>query len=169
MRRGSILVLVLVFPLASGLITNVEVPEIEYGLGYEIIIDSKENQWTQSMWDDLEQYGIKEIERHDKELTKHALNLLTEFTDLELYGPSEIQNRSGVVSFNLQNVHSHDVAQIFDENGIALRAGHHCTQVLHERLGVPATVRLSLGIYNDYSEIDRMFSALDRAREIFLH
>ena len=58
MRRGSILVLVLIFPLASGLITNVEMPEIKQNLGYEIIIDSKENQWTQSMWDDLEQYGI---------------------------------------------------------------------------------------------------------------
>ncbi|MCH2283963.1 MAG: SufS family cysteine desulfurase [SAR324 cluster bacterium] len=117
----------------------------------------------------LEQYGIKEIERHDHELTEHALNQITEFPDLELYGPSEIQNRTGVVSFNLQNVHSHDVAQVLDESGIALRAGHHCTQVLHERLGVPATVRMSFGIYNDSSEIDRMFSALDRAREIFLH
>ena len=71
------------------------------------------------------------------------------------------------MSFNLQNVHSHDVAQVLDERGIALRAGHHCTQVLHERLGVPATVRMSFGIYNDSSEIDRMFSALDRARDIF--
>ena len=73
------------------------------------------------------------------------------------------------MSFNLQNVHSHDVAQILDESGIALRAGHHCTQVLHERLGVPATVRMSFGIYNDSYEIDRVFSALDRAREFFLH
>ena len=117
----------------------------------------------------LKQYGIKQIERHDNELTEHALNQLTEFPDLELYGPSEIQNRIGVVSFNLQNVHSHDVAQVLDESGIALRAGHHCTQVLHERLGVPATVRMSFGIYNDPSEIDRMFSALDQARTIFLH
>ena len=105
----------------------------------------------------------------NNELTEHALNQLTEFPDLELYGPSEIQNRTGVVSFNLQNVHSHDVAQVLDESGIALRAGHHCTQVLHERLGVTATVRMSFGIYNDPSEIDRMFSALDQARAIFLH
>ena len=97
---------------------------------------------------------------------KNQLNL---FPDLELYGPSEIQNRTGVISFNLKNVHSHDVAQVLDENGISLRAGHHCTQVLHKRLCVPATVRMSFGIYNDYSEIDRMFSALDHARDIFLH
>ena len=117
----------------------------------------------------LEKYGIKEIERHDNELTKHALNQLTEFPDLELYGPNEIKNRTGVLSFNLQNVHPHDVAQVLDEKGIALRAGHHCTQVLHQRLGVTATVRMSFGIYNNYSEIDRMISTLDQAREIFLH
>ncbi len=117
----------------------------------------------------LEKYGINEIERHDNELTKHAINQLTEFPDLELYGPNEIINRTGVISFNLQNVHPHDVAQVLDEGGIALRAGHHCTQVLHKRLGVPATVRMSFGIYNNYSEIDRMLSTLDQAREIFLH
>ena len=117
----------------------------------------------------LEKYGINEIERHDNELTKHAINQLTEFPDLELYGPNEIKNRTGVISFNLQNVHPHDVAQVLDEGGIALRAGHHCTQVLHKRLGVPATVRMSFGIYNNYSEIDRMLSTLDQAREIFLH
>ena len=117
----------------------------------------------------LEKYGIKEIERHDNELTKHALNQLTEFPDLELYGPNEIKNRTGVISFNLQNVHPHDVAQVLDESGIAVRAGHHCTQVLHKKLGVPATVRMSFGIYNNFSEIDRMLSTLDQAREIFLH
>ena len=117
----------------------------------------------------LEKYGINEIERHDNELTKHAINQLTEFPDLQLYGPNEINNRTGVISFNLQNVHPHDVAQVLDESGIALRGGHHCTQVLHKRLGVPATVRMSFGIYNNYSEIDRMLSTLDQAREIFLH
>ena len=117
----------------------------------------------------LEKYGINEIERHDNELTKHAINQLTEFPDLELYGPNEIKNRTGVISFNLQNVHPHDVAQVLDESGIALRAGHHCTQVLHKRLGVPATVRMSFGIYNNFSEIDRMLSTLDQARKIFLH
>ncbi len=117
----------------------------------------------------IEKYGVVEIEKHDIALTEHALNQLTKFPDLELYGPSEIDNRTGVVSFNLQNVHSHDVAQILDESGIALRAGHHCTQILHKKFGVSATVRMSFGIYNDYSEIDRMFSALDQVREIFLH
>ena len=61
------------------------------------------------------------------------------------------------------------VESSIDENGIAIRAGHHCTQVLHEKLGVTSTVRMSFGIYNDSSEIDRVFSALDKVREIFLH
>ena len=65
-------------------------------------------------------------------------------------------------------MHPHDVAQVLDENGIAVRAGHHCTQILHERLGVAASVRMSFAIYNEISEIDHLFSTLDRARDIFL-
>jgi cysteine desulfurase/selenocysteine lyase len=117
----------------------------------------------------IEQYGIQEIQRHEQELTVHSLKILSEFPDLEIYGPKDIHNRTGVVSFNLNNIHAHDVAQVLDERGIAVRAGHHCTQVLHERLGVPATIRMSFGLYNDTSEIDSLFKALDRAREIFLY
>jgi len=112
--------------------------------------------------------GIYEIQKHEKELTAHALNRFAEFSDLELYGPQDTCDRTGVLSFNLRNVHPHDVAQVLDESGIAVRAGHHCTQILHERLGVAASVRMSFGIYNEVSEIDHLFSTLDRARDIFL-
>jgi len=112
--------------------------------------------------------GIYEIHKHEKELTSHALNRFAEFSDLELYGPQDTCDRTGVLSFNLRNVHPHDVAQVLDESGIAVRAGHHCTQILHERLGVAASVRMSFGIYNEVSEIDHLFSTLDRARDIFL-
>ncbi|MEE3162481.1 MAG: cysteine desulfurase, partial [SAR324 cluster bacterium] len=112
--------------------------------------------------------GISEIQKHEKELTAHALNRFAEFSDLELYGPQDTCDRTGVLSFNLRNVHPHDVAQVLDESGIAVRAGHHCTQILHERLGVAASVRMSFGIYNEVSEINRLFSSLDRARDIFL-
>ena len=112
--------------------------------------------------------GIYEIQKHEKELTSHALNRFAEFSDLELYGPQDTCDRTGVLSFNLRNVHPHDVAQVLDESGIAVRAGHHCTQILHERLGVAASVRMSFGIYNEVSEIDHLFSTLDRARDIFL-
>jgi cysteine desulfurase/selenocysteine lyase len=112
--------------------------------------------------------GMPQIQKHEKELTNYTLIKFRDFADLELYGPMKITDRIGVLSFNLQNVHPHDVAQVLDEGGIAVRAGHHCTQILHKRLGVLASVRISFGIYNDVSEIDRLFSALDRAREIFL-
>ena len=116
----------------------------------------------------LSDVGLPEIQQHELELTTHALKRFAEFKDLELYGPPETIDRSGVLSFNLQNVHPHDVAQVLDESGIAVRAGHHCTQVLHKRLGIAASVRMSFGLYNEISEIDRIFSALDQARNIFL-
>jgi len=116
----------------------------------------------------LSNVGMQEIQQHELELTTHALKRFAEFKDLELYGPLETNSRSGVLSFNLRNVHPHDIAQVLDESGIAVRAGHHCTQVLHKRLGIAASVRMSVGIYNQISEIDRLFSALDQARDIFL-
>ena len=73
---------------------------------------------------------------HEEELVAHALNRLVEEPDVTVYGPSQASMRTGVVSFDLEGVHPHDVAQILDETGIAVRAGHHCAQVLHERLGV---------------------------------
>ena len=116
----------------------------------------------------LKQFSMPEIQQHELVLTTHALKRFAEFKDLELYGPPETIDRSGVLSFNLQNVHPHDVAQVLDESGISVRAGHHCTQVLHNRLGIAASVRMSFGLYNEISEIDRLISALDQARDLFL-
>ena len=73
-----------------------------------------------------------------------------------------------MLSFNLLNVHPHDVAQVLDESGISVRAGHHCTQVLHNRLGIAASVRMSFGLYNEIFEIDSLISALDQTRDLFL-
>ena len=98
----------------------------------------------------------------------HTLEKMQDFPDLELYGPADSTDRSGVLSFNLREVHAHDVAQVLDENGIAVRAGHHCTQILHERLGIAASVRMSFGLYNEVSEIDRLFSALEQVRNFFI-
>jgi len=112
--------------------------------------------------------GMLEIKKHEQDLTTHTLEKLQEFTDLELYGPADSTDRSGVLSFNLREVHPHDVAQVLDENGIAVRAGHHCTQILHERLGIAASVRMSFGLYNEEPEIDRLFSALEQVRKHFI-
>ena len=112
--------------------------------------------------------GMLEIKKHEQDLMTHTLEKLQEFPDLELYGPADSTDRSGVLSFNLREVHPHDVAQVLDENGIAVRAGHHCTQILHERLGVAASVRMSFGLYNEVPEIDRLFSALEQVRNFFI-
>ena len=116
----------------------------------------------------LSDIGMQEIQQHEIELTTHALKRFAEFNDLELYGPQDINSRSGVLSFNLRNVHPHDVAQVLDESGIGVRAGHHCTQVLHKRLGIVASVRMSFGLYNNTSEIDLLISELDRCRQLFI-
>ena len=112
--------------------------------------------------------GMLEIKKHEQDLMTHTLEKFQEFTDLELYGPADSTDRSGVLSFNLREVHPHDVAQVLDENGIAVRAGHHCTQILHERLGIAASVRMSFGLYNEVPEIDRLFSALEQVRKFFI-
>ena len=112
--------------------------------------------------------GMLEIKKHEQDLMTHTLEKLQEFPDLELYGPADSTDRSGVLSFNLREVHPHDVAQVLDENGIAVRAGHHCTQILHERLGIAASVRMSFGLYNEEPEIDRLFSALEQVRKFFI-
>jgi len=112
--------------------------------------------------------GMLEIKKHEQDLMIHTLEKLQEFSDLELYGLADSNDRCGVLSFNLREVHPHDVAQVLDENGIAVRAGHHCTQILHERLGIAASVRMSFGLYNGVSEIDRLFSALEQVRNFFI-
>ena len=112
--------------------------------------------------------GMLEIKKHEQDLITHTHEKLKEFPDLELYGPADSTDRSGVLSFNLREVHPHDVAQVLDENGIAVRAGHHCTQILHERLGIAASVRMSFGLYNEEPEIDRLFSALEQVRKFFI-
>ena len=112
--------------------------------------------------------GMLEIKKHEQDLMIHTLEKLQEFSDLELYGLADSNDRCGVLSFNLREVHPHDVAQVLDENGIAVRAGHHCTQILHERLGIAASVRMSFGLYNEVSEIDRLFSALEQVRNYFI-
>ena len=112
--------------------------------------------------------GMLEIKKHEQDLMTHTHEKLQEFPGLELYGPADSTDRSGVLSFNLREVHPHDVAQVLDENGIAVRAGHHCTQILHERLGIAASVRMSFGLYNEVPEIDRLFSALEQVRKFFI-
>jgi cysteine desulfurase/selenocysteine lyase len=86
---------------------------------------------------------------------------------ITLYGPRSADERAGVVTFNLPAVHAHDVATILDREAVAVRAGHHCTQPLHERLGEAATARASFGVYSTTDDIDRLVAGLRRVQELF--
>jgi cysteine desulfurase/selenocysteine lyase len=110
--------------------------------------------------------GLPALERHERELTEHALGRLGEVPGLTLYGPP-VDRRVGIVSFNLDGVHPHDVAQIVDAEGVAVRAGHHCNQPLMTKLGVGATTRASFYLYTLPDEIDRLVDGLHRARKLF--
>ncbi|HSD05528.1 MAG TPA: cysteine desulfurase [Nitrosopumilaceae archaeon] len=117
--------------------------------------------------DYLENIGMDKVREHEIELTKYALDKISAIKGIILYGPSDVKKRGGVISFNLGDIHPHDLATIIDEDGIAIRSGHHCAQVLMERLDVSATSRASFYIYNTKEEVDVFIRSLNRARELF--
>jgi cysteine desulfurase/selenocysteine lyase len=117
--------------------------------------------------DYLTNLGMDKIREHEIELTKYAIEKLSSVPGLQIYGTKEISKRGGVISFNFADVHPHDVAQIIDEEGIAVRSGHHCAQVLMERLNVAATSRASFYIYNTKEEVDALVNSLEKVARIF--
>ena len=114
----------------------------------------------------LERIGMEEIFRHDQALARYALDGLRDLDDVELYGP-EGEDRGGIVAFNVAGVHPHDVATALDQEGIAIRAGHHCAQPLMGALGAQSTARASFYLYNTEAEVDRFVAALVRTRDFF--
>jgi cysteine desulfurase/selenocysteine lyase len=115
----------------------------------------------------LEALGRDSIRAHEKELTKYALGRLAE-TGATIYGPGDVEERGGVVSFNLEEVHPHDMATIVDQEGVCIRAGHHCAQPLMRKLGVPATARASFYVYNSTDDVDVLVEALEKSKEWFV-
>jgi cysteine desulfurase / selenocysteine lyase len=115
----------------------------------------------------IDQLGIDGIHAHETDLTDYALGRLAEVPDLRVFGPPAGDDRTGIVSFELEGVHAHDVSEILDRHAVAVRAGHHCAQVLMERLGVAATTRASFAVYNTREEVDRLIAALLDARRVF--
>ena len=117
----------------------------------------------------LESIGLDRIERHEHELFSHTMEVLNDLPWVQVLGhPSNAgSDRAAVVSLVIDGAHPHDVATILDEQGIAIRAGHHCAQPLMDRLGVPATVRASFGLYNTHEEVDLLVSGLHEVRRIF--
>ena len=117
--------------------------------------------------DYLTKIGMENIRQHEVDLTTYAIEKLSHVKGLHIYGTKDIAKRGGVISFNFADVHPHDVAQIIDEEGIAVRSGHHCAQVLMERLNVAATSRASFYIYNTKEEVDKLINSLNKVAEVF--
>jgi cysteine desulfurase/selenocysteine lyase len=115
----------------------------------------------------LDGLGMEAVLDHERAVTDYALQQLTEVPGLRIFGPPRGDSRVGPVSFELEGVHAHDVSEILDRHGIAVRAGHHCAQVLMDRLGVAATARASFGVYTTPEEIDRLVESLHDARKVF--
>jgi cysteine desulfurase/selenocysteine lyase len=117
--------------------------------------------------DYLQSAGMEAIREHEKRLTAYALGTLGELPDVDIHGPRDVELRGGAVSFCFGDVHPHDLAQVLDQEGICIRAGHHCCHPLMRKLGVTATARASFYLYNTEDEIDILVKSLDKARQVF--
>jgi len=158
-----------------------------YLYGGEMIlkVDFEDSTWNELPWkyeagtpvicqgialaaacDYLDDIGMNRIERHEAELAAYAYDRLKENDDVEVYGPPG-DDRGGLVAFNLEGVHAHDLSSILNDSAVAIRAGDHCTQPLHDVLGATASARASFYIYNTRAEVDRLVEAVDDARQLF--
>ena len=117
--------------------------------------------------DYLTKIGMDNVRQHEIELTKYAMEKFAKIPGLQIYGTKDIAKRGGVISFNFADVHPHDVADIIDKEGISLRSGHHCAQVLMERLNVAATSRASFYIYNTKEDVDALIDSLNIVAKVF--
>ena len=118
--------------------------------------------------DYLSRIGMEQVRAHERELTEYALDVLPrEVPGIDIYGPRSAAERAGIVTFNLPGIHPHDIATLLDREAVAIRAGHHCTMPLHERLDLAATARASFNVYSGRDDIDRLASALRKVQAIF--
>ena len=115
--------------------------------------------------DYLESIGLDSIELHEKVLTKYAMDALTDIEDITFYGTAP--NKAGVISFNIKGVHAHDMGTLLNDDGVAVRTGHHCAQPIMQRYKVPATTRASFYLYNTVDDVDKLVVAIRKAQKIF--
>jgi len=113
----------------------------------------------------MESIGAQNIIKHEQELTNYALEKMKKINSVNIIGNPK--NKAGVISFTIKGIHPHDISTIVDEEGVAIRAGHHCCQILHERLNLTATARASIGVYNDKEDIDIFCNAIEKCRKVF--
>lgn len=129
-------------------------PAIAEGIGFGAAVDY------------LLSVGMKKIEEHEHLLTKYAMDKINQISDLRILGPTETE-KGGVIAFYIDGIHAHDVAQILDGQGIAVRAGHHCAQPLHKKFNLPATTRASMYLYNTTEDIDNLVKGIQKVKDIF--
>jgi cysteine desulfurase/selenocysteine lyase len=129
-------------------------PSIAEAIGFGVAIDY------------LTEIGMDKVAAHEHALTGYAMERLEEVPGVWMFGPS-VDKKGGVVSFTFEGVHAHDISQIMDGSGVAVRAGHHCAMPLHDKYCIPATARASFYLYNTYDEIDKMIEAIYKVKEIF--
>ena len=113
----------------------------------------------------LNKIGIENVMKHESELINYGQEILRKNNSVKLIGNPK--NKGGVLSFTLDDIHPHDIATILDEDGVAIRAGHHCCQILHDKLNIPASARASLGIYNTKDDLDKLNESLNKCKKIF--
>ena len=113
----------------------------------------------------LEKVGIESMIKHEQELIEYGQEILKRNNSVKLIGNPK--NRAAVLSFTIEGVHPHDIATILDEDGVAIRAGHHCCQILHDKLGISASARASLGVYNTKEDLDQLNSSINNCKKIF--
>jgi len=129
-------------------------PAIAEGIGFGAAVDY------------LDSIGMENVFAHEQEITRYAMKTLGSVKDLVIHGPAP-EKKGGVVSFSFMDVHPHDVAQILDSEGIAVRAGHHCVMPLHKKLNLAATTRASMYLYNNKEDVDKLVLGLEKVRQLF--
>ena len=113
----------------------------------------------------MEKIGIKNIEKHENEIIKYGEEILRKNNSVKLIGNPK--NRGGVLSFNIDGIHPHDIATVLDEDGVAIRAGHHCCQILHKKLNLTASARASVGIYNTKEDFEKLNESINKCKKVF--
>ena len=113
----------------------------------------------------MESIGFENLTKHEEKLTNYALDKLRSINSVKIVGNPK--KKAGVISFTINGIHPHDIATILDEDGVAIRAGHHCCQILHDKLEIPASARASIGIYNTIEDFDQLNDSINKCKKIF--
>tara|TARA_B100001250_G_scaffold361942_1_gene340314 strand:- start:164 stop:1381 length:1218 start_codon:yes stop_codon:yes gene_type:complete len=113
----------------------------------------------------IEDIGIKNIMRHENEVLEYGLEQLKKNNSVKIIG--QPKSKGSIIAFTIKDIHPHDIATILDEDGVAIRAGHHCCQILHDKMGIAASARVSLGVYNSKEDIDLLCKAIDKCKKVF--